>query len=113
MRPDSEEAKVTTATMYLIGDAKLWWWTKYEDIMVGRCEINSWEDLKRELKTQFFPKNVEYMARHLLIHLKQIGSIREYVKKFLALMLDIRDIFEKDKMFFFLEGLKPWARIEL
>ena len=25
VRPDSEEAKVTTATMYLIGDAKLWW----------------------------------------------------------------------------------------
>ena len=113
MRPDSEEAKVTTATMYLIGDAKLWWRTKYEDIMAGRCEINSWEDLKRELKTQFFPENVEYMARRQLIHLKQTGSIREYVKKFSALMLDIRDMSEKDKMFFFLEGLKPWARTEL
>ena len=28
-------------------------------------------------------------------------------------MLNIHDISEKDKMFFFLEGLKPWARIEL
>ena len=27
-------------------------------------------------------------------------------------MLDIWDMLEKDKMFF-LEGLKPWARIEL
>ncbi|KAH7846518.1 hypothetical protein Vadar_014884 [Vaccinium darrowii] len=28
-------------------------------------------------------------------------------------MLDIKDMSEKDKLFFFLEGLKPWARIEL
>ena len=28
-------------------------------------------------------------------------------------MLDIRDMFEKDKMFYFLEGFKPWARTEL
>ena len=55
---DSEEAKVTTTTMYLISDVKLWWRTKYEGIMVGHCAINSWEDLKRVLKSQFFPKNV-------------------------------------------------------
>ena len=28
-------------------------------------------------------------------------------------MLDIRDMFEKDKLFFFLEGLQPWAKVEL
>ena len=36
LRPNFEEVKVTIATMYLISDAKLWWSTKYEDIMVGR-----------------------------------------------------------------------------
>ena len=41
MRLDSKEAKVTIATMYLIGHAKLWWQNKYEDIMVGQCPINS------------------------------------------------------------------------
>ena len=29
------------------------------------------------------------------------------------MMLDIKDMSEKDKMFYFLEGLKPWARTEL
>ena len=29
------------------------------------------------------------------------------------MMLDIRDMFEKDKMFYFLKGLKPWAKTEL
>ncbi|KAJ7974912.1 Retrotransposon protein, putative, Ty3-gypsy subclass [Quillaja saponaria] len=110
---DSEEAKVTTATMYLAGDAKLWWRIKYVDIQDGRCVIDTWEDLRRELKAQFFPENVEYIARRNLRELKQTGTIWEYVKKFAGLMLDIRDMSEKDKMFYFLEGLKPWARAEL
>ncbi|KAJ7949948.1 Retrotransposon protein, putative, Ty3-gypsy subclass [Quillaja saponaria] len=113
VRMDSEEAKVTTATMYLAGDAKLWWRIKYVDIQDGRCVIDTWEDLRRELKAQFFPENVEYIARRNLRELKQTGTIREYVKRFAGLMLDIRDMSEKDKMFYFLEGLKPWARAEL
>ncbi|KAJ7968029.1 Retrotransposon protein, putative, Ty3-gypsy subclass [Quillaja saponaria] len=113
VRMDSEEAKVTTATMYLAGDAKLWWRTKYVNIQDGRCVIDTWEDLRRELKAQFFPENVEYIARRNLRELKQTGTIREYVKKFAGLMLDIRDMSEKDKMFYFLEGLKPWVRAEL
>ena len=47
------------------------------------------------------------MATHQLIHLKQIGIIWEYVKKFLALMFYIQDMSKNDKMFFFLEGFKP------
>ena len=31
-RPDSEETKVSIATMYLNGDAKLWWRTRWEEI---------------------------------------------------------------------------------
>ena len=29
------------------------------------------------------------------------------------LMLDLPDMSEKDRLFYFLEGLKPWARTEL
>lgn len=38
------------ATMYLSGDTKLWWRTRYEDVLEGRCEINAWEELNRKLK---------------------------------------------------------------
>ena len=113
VRVQSEETKVTMATMYLTGDAKLWWRTKYDDIQGGRCIIDTWADLKKELKAQFFPENVEYMARRQLRDLKHTGTVREYVKQFSALMLDIRDMSEKDKLFYFMEGLKPWARTEL
>ncbi|ERN03666.1 hypothetical protein AMTR_s00144p00067150 [Amborella trichopoda] len=108
-----EDAMVPTATMYLTGDAKLWWRTNYEDMQSGRCKIDIWEDHKRELKAQFLLENVEYLARKSLKKLKQMGSIREYVKQFSALMLEIRDMSEKDKLVYFLDGLQPWAKVEI
>ena len=113
VRPDSEQAKVDLATMYLSGDAKLWWRTKYHEIQRNVCTIDTWEDLKKELRAQFFPDNVEYIARRQLRGLQHTNNIREYVSKFAALMLDLPDMAEKDRLFYFLEGLKPWARQEL
>ncbi|KAL0463274.1 UNVERIFIED_CONTAM: hypothetical protein Slati_0215000 [Sesamum latifolium] len=62
---------------------------------------------------QFFPENVEYNARRALQKLEHTGSMQEYVKSFLELMLYICDMSEKDKLFTFMEGLKPWAHLEL
>ena len=81
--------------------------------MVGHFTIDSWEDLKRKLKSQFFPENVKYTARRHLWDLKQTSIIRDYVKKFSTLMLDIRNMSKKDKMFFILKSLNPWARTKL
>ena len=96
--------------MYLIDDAKLWWRTKVQDIENGLCTIDLWEDLKRELRDQFFPENVEHLAMEKLIALKQTRSIRDYVRQFSTLMLDIRGTSKKDKVFFFINGLQPWAK---
>ncbi|KAL0446273.1 UNVERIFIED_CONTAM: hypothetical protein Slati_1755200 [Sesamum latifolium] len=71
---EDEARKVSTAIMYLTGDAKLW---------------------------------------RALRKLEHTGSMQDYVKSFSVLMLDIRDMSEKDKLFTFMEGLKPWARLEL
>ncbi|TYK19839.1 uncharacterized protein E5676_scaffold811G00460 [Cucumis melo var. makuwa] len=109
----AEEAKVTLATMHLSEDAKLWWRSRYVDIQEGRCTVDTWDALKRELRSQFFPENVEILARRKLRDLRHTGEIREYVKQFAGLMLDIRDMSEKDKVFYFVEGLKPWARAKL
>ncbi|KAE8699135.1 Flowering locus K-like proteiny domain [Hibiscus syriacus] len=110
MQANSEEDKVSMASMYLAGDAKLWWRSKFVD---GVCSINTWDDLRKELKKTFFPENVEYNARKKLRGLTQTGTVCEYVREFATLMLDIRDMAENDKMFYFLEGLKPWARTEI
>ena len=42
--------QVRMATIYLSGDVKLWWRTRYEDVLEGRCEINAREELNRELE---------------------------------------------------------------
>ncbi|KAA0039111.1 uncharacterized protein E6C27_scaffold84G002140 [Cucumis melo var. makuwa] len=109
----TEEAKVTLATMHLSEDAKLWWRSRDVDIQEGRCTIDTWDALKRELRSQFFPENVKILARRKLRDLRYTGEIWEYVKQFVRLMLDISDMSEKDKVFCFVEGLKPWARAKL
>ncbi|KAK4397334.1 hypothetical protein Sango_1570000 [Sesamum angolense] len=60
-----------------------------------------------------FPKNFEYNVRPALQKLEHTGSVRDYVKAFSTLMLNIRDMLEKDKLFTFMEGLKSWVRLEL
>ena len=41
VKPDSEGGKVNIATMYLSGDAKLWWRTKYNEIQMGVYNIDT------------------------------------------------------------------------
>ncbi|TYK19196.1 hypothetical protein E5676_scaffold522G001330 [Cucumis melo var. makuwa] len=72
-----EEAKVTLAMMHLSEDAKLWWRSRFVDMQEGRCTIDTWDALKRELRSQFFSENVEILARRKLRELKHTGSIRE------------------------------------
>ncbi|XP_060181990.1 uncharacterized protein LOC132611597 [Lycium barbarum] len=108
-----EPKKVATSAMYLQGDAKLWWRVKYEAIKAGEDALETWEELKAAICLQFFPENVEYNARRKLRELRQTKSVRDYVREFSALMLNIRDMGDKDKLFTFMEGLKPYARMEI
>ena len=50
---------VTITSMYLSGDAKLWWKIRVEDDAdTSRGKIDLWEALKKELKDQFLPTNI-------------------------------------------------------
>lgn len=110
--PDVEQ--VTFTSMYLSGDAKLWWRTRMsDDASTGRPRIDSWERLKKEMKDQFLPCNASWVARDSLKRLKQSGTVRDYVKEFSSLMLDIQNMSEEDKLFNFMSGLQPWAQMEL
>ena len=99
-------------TMYLTGDAKLWWRTRTsDDAAAGRPKIESWEILKKELKDLFLPTNIAWMARESLKKLKQTGSVRDYVKEFSSLILDIKDMSKVDKLFNFMFGLQGWVKL--
>ena len=45
--------------------------------------------------------------------LKQTTFVRDYVKEFNLLILDIKDMFEVSKLFNFMFGLQGWAWTEL
>ncbi|XP_022981546.1 uncharacterized protein LOC111480631 [Cucurbita maxima] len=109
----AEEMKVTVATMYLDDYAKLWWRSKYMDIQDGRCTVDTWESLKQELRSKFIPHNIEIIARRKLRELRHTDNILHYVKQFSEIMLDIHDMSETDKVFNFINGLKPWAKTKL
>lgn len=106
-----EDDRVTITSMYLSGDAKLWWRTRQEDD--ARPQIRTWSDLRKELRETFLPTNSGWVARDALRKLKHNGSVREYVKDFTSLLLDIKDMSEEDKLFNFVAGLQSWAQIEL
>ncbi|KAG6515905.1 hypothetical protein ZIOFF_026343 [Zingiber officinale] len=76
-------------------------------------KIDTWDRLKKEMKDQFLPGNTSWIARDDLKCLKQSGSVRDYVKEFSSLMLDIQNMSEEDKLYNFLYGLQPWAQVEL
>ncbi|XP_050365423.1 uncharacterized protein LOC126783937 [Argentina anserina] len=110
--PIHEQVSITS--MYLAGDAKLWWRTRTQDDMnVGRPRIEEWNNLKKELKVQFLPCNAAWIARESLKKLRHTSSVHEYVKEFSSLMLDISNMSEEDNLFNFMSGLQPWAQTEL
>ncbi|KAL0451425.1 UNVERIFIED_CONTAM: hypothetical protein Slati_1120600 [Sesamum latifolium] len=45
---EDEARKVSTATMYLTGDAKLWWRTKYSEIQANQVRLDTWALLRLE-----------------------------------------------------------------
>ena len=110
---NDEATKVRIATLYLLDNATLWWRRKFVEMERGTCTIDTWADFKREIKKQFYPEDVEYMARKKIKHLKHTGSIRDYVKEFSSLMLEAPGMDEKDLLFNFMDNLQNWAEQEL
>ncbi|KAK4383413.1 hypothetical protein Sango_2777100 [Sesamum angolense] len=109
-----EAKKVSISSMYLAGDVKLWWCTRLsDDASANRDKIETWDVLQKELKDQFLRCNTSWLARESIRKLKHAGIVRDYVKEFSSLMLDVRDMSEEDKLFNFLSGLQTWAQTEL
>ncbi|KAK2999224.1 hypothetical protein RJ639_023579 [Escallonia herrerae] len=106
---DDEEEKVQSPIMYLTNIAALWWRRRYTD----RYDVKTWEKFKRELKRQFYPESVRNMAMINFRQLRQKGSIHEYVKEYLALMLEILEMSERQRLCFFTNELQQWVAIEL
>ncbi|XP_075111336.1 uncharacterized protein LOC142181743 [Nicotiana tabacum] len=110
--PDRKKVKITS--MYLTGDAKLWWRTRMaDDESAGRPKIDTWNKIRKEMKDQFLPKNASWLARDRLKRLRQTRSICDYIKEFTSLMLDIQNMLEDNKLHNFISGMQAWAQNKL
>lgn len=79
------------------------------DAKVGHAGIESWDELKAELKAQFLLHNVSWMARETLKRLKHTSTLWDYIREYSYLMLDIQNMSEEDRFFNFLSGLQQWV----
>ncbi|RVW17621.1 hypothetical protein CK203_096707 [Vitis vinifera] len=108
-----EATKVRTATLYLTDTTTLWWRRRFADMEKDICTIETWEDFRREIKRQFYPEDVAYLARKNMRRLKHTGSIRDYAKEFSSLMLEIPNMTQEELLFNFMDNLQGWAEQEL
>ncbi|GJX87503.1 putative retrotransposon gag domain, aspartic peptidase domain protein, partial [Tanacetum coccineum] len=100
------------ATRYLKDTATLWWRRRYGDIERGTATIDTWAEFVADFKKQFYPENAKNEAKSRLRKLKQSGTIREYVKEFTTLVLEIPKLSDQDSLFYFLDGLQGWAKTD-
>ena len=110
----NEADRVFHFSTFLAGDAKLWWRNFVDDSIQqkGPMPVNTWEELKEALNKQFLPSNSEWKARQQLDLLRHTGHIKDYIKSFRALMLQIHSMGEQDHFFAFTNRLKEWAQNE-
>ncbi|XP_059635836.1 uncharacterized protein LOC132278021 [Cornus florida] len=107
MEIEDDEEKVQTGTMYLTDTAALWW--RHHFTGRGAKAVDTWEEFKR----QFYPECVDDLTMINLRHLKQKGNIREYVKEYSNLMLEIPEMLERQHVCLFIDRLQSWVAIEL
>nr|VVW82861.1 unnamed protein product [Nymphaea colorata] len=101
-----DDLQVKTAAMLLEGDAVTWWRRKKLDIQKGICTIDTFDDFQRELRTYFMPPNATRHAYRMVGELKHTGSLRDYVRAYQRLMLDVPDMQEQDKLNWFILRLQ-------
>ncbi|XP_039033835.1 uncharacterized protein LOC120169792 [Hibiscus syriacus] len=99
------------AATYITEDAKKR--RRCNDVKRSTYAIATWKEFQAEFKEQLYPEYAEYEAQSKLRRLKQEGSLREHVRKFAEVNLQVPSLSEEDGFFTFMDGLKPWAKNEL
>ncbi|XP_015084245.1 uncharacterized protein LOC107027655 [Solanum pennellii] len=109
-----ETDKLNITTMYLLGDAKLWWRTQNaDDMSANRPKIDTWTKLKKEMHDQFLLAMLHGFAKDKLKGLRRTGSVQDYIKEFTSVMLDIQNMSDEDKLHNFILEMQGWAQNEL
>jgi hypothetical protein len=104
---------VEFAQSYLKGYASTWWRTVRQK--EGKTHGYTWEFFKERIKSEFILKNFDYISRcklHDLVNATN-DNLRQYVRAYSKLMLEIRHMYELDCGCHFVMGLSTWAKRKL
>jgi hypothetical protein len=104
---------VELAQSYLKGYAATWWRTvKQEE---GKNHGYTWEFFKERLELEPVPRNSDYISRCKLRDLVNAinENLRQYVRAYSELMLEIRHMHELNCVCQFVMGLPTWAKRKL
>ncbi|KAK8292025.1 hypothetical protein V6Z12_D06G095200 [Gossypium hirsutum] len=96
---EDDAIKVNTTSIYFTDVALLWWCRRSTDEKRGGNAIETWEEFQREVKKQFYLQYTEKEARAELYRLTQQGTVREYVRAFSELILQISDLSGKEDFY--------------
>jgi hypothetical protein len=104
----------TYAAGYLADAALTWHRMHLADVARGLAQnYPSWAEFQAALITRFTPISPERTAREKLTTLRQGKSVRAYAQEFNLCMIELPLMEERDRLYRFLEGLKPEVRIHV
>ncbi|GLT72467.1 hypothetical protein SLA2020_444000 [Shorea laevis] len=83
-----------------------------ERMMIWEAKVNNLESTLKGAEGSV-PSLQHCQPRDSLKKLKHTSLVREYVKQFSSLMLDIKDMPDADKLYNFMYRLQLWAQLEL
>jgi hypothetical protein len=95
---------VEFAQSYLKGYAATWWRIVRQE--EGKNHSYTWEFFKDRVETKFVPRNFDYISRCKLRDLVNATNenLRQYVRAYSELMLEIRHMHELDRVCQFVMG---------
>jgi hypothetical protein len=104
---------VELAQSYLKSYVTTWWRTVRQE--EGKNHGYTWEFFKERLESEFVPRNFDYISRCKLRDLLNATNenLRQYVKAYSELMLEIQHMHELDRVCQFVMGLPTWAKRKL
>jgi hypothetical protein len=91
----------------------IWFRTASGEEVPQELRVTTWERFVREIRQNFCPTNRTKLARDKLVNMRQTGNLREYIRDFRTLILDIPGMNEEEKLDRFVRGLKPHIRREV
>jgi frataxin-like iron-binding protein CyaY len=97
----------------LKGYASTWWRKVRQE--EGKTHGSTWEFFKECIELEFIPKNSDYISRYKLRDILNMtnDNLRQYVRAYSKLMLEIWHMHELNRVCHFVMGLPTWAKCKL